>query len=261
MITGFKVVRREDLPYSIREESKNGVPECLWGWSVLQGPKVLRYLFFLDVSYNIMEDDLVAAHLNVMHKLVNERGIPSRELTEYLCSAESVQSKREEWAAQTGATVKEVKTLTTMVGYGNAGTDWMLDHDISELPKDIVGIRNSLRLLTTALWTEADDERKAACNCRPHPALTNLSIEAQRGERQMLDAKAVQIGAHDSRVCGFIFDSVVSVGVTGPPPLTGVDTKCSSISMTVEAYKAFVVDRYGEPHPASVTFFCFKFLF
>ena len=82
-----------------------------------------------------------------MAKLTAERGIHDRELQEYVRSAQTVTQKRDEWAAETGAPVKAVKTLTNMVGYGNSGEDWLLEHTVNTLPTDVKGIKKTLGAL------------------------------------------------------------------------------------------------------------------
>ena len=106
LVTGYKLQPTVTPHQYIQDERKKFVPTCLLGWSVLQGPKVLRHLFFLDVKYHVYEDDLVASHLRVLAGAAAARGIQHSALAAYVASADSVQAKREQWAAETGTTVK-----------------------------------------------------------------------------------------------------------------------------------------------------------
>lgn len=49
LITGYQLAADAEPPPSIALEIANRVPPALLGWSVLQGPKILRHLFFVDV--------------------------------------------------------------------------------------------------------------------------------------------------------------------------------------------------------------------
>mgnify|MGYP002809851558 CR=1 FL=1 len=118
------------LPGSVLTERKQGVPKCLWGWSVLQGPKILRFLFFVDSRYNVAEDDLVASHLKEMATMCDELGIPAASLAYYVSSVDIVRAKRIEWAAEMGVPVSAVKKLLAMLGYGNSGADWMAEYKV-----------------------------------------------------------------------------------------------------------------------------------
>ena len=163
----------------------------------------------------------------------------------YVASPESVKSSRAQWATETGAPTKAVKTLCSMIGYGNSGADWMQENQVSALPTDIKGMKTTLNTLAKVSWRDATEERKNACSAREHPELTNMSLNAQCGEREMVEAKAAQLTHADSRVCGYIFDSVVSTGAADPGPLDGVDTQRSSLVMSVDEYKAFICERHG----------------
>ena len=57
LYSGFRIEKDTILPTTILAERAKGVPDCLLGRSVLQLPKVCRYLFFIDSKVPIHEHD------------------------------------------------------------------------------------------------------------------------------------------------------------------------------------------------------------
>eukprot|EP00973_Karenia_brevis_P019966 2740212-Karenia_brevis.AAC.1 len=189
LIAGYREGHAE-VPTSIAGEMRRQVPKSMLGWSVLQGPKVLRRLFFVDMPVNVAEDDLVAAHFKVLAGVAQDLQVESSVLQAYVTDGNAVKLHRQKWAAETGTTVKAVKTLCAAVGYGSAAADWKLEHKVVELPVDILAIKQTLSVVGQRLWERASDDVRRVCSTRPRPQLTLLSLTAQVGERVMVDTIA-----------------------------------------------------------------------
>ena len=92
-----------DLPTTIAAERAKGVPDCLLGRSVLQLPKICRFLFFVDSPTVVLEHDLMVAHLRAALAEATAHSIPCQELQEYVQSPDSIEATRASIAVQTGA--------------------------------------------------------------------------------------------------------------------------------------------------------------
>lgn len=207
---------------------------------------MLRFLFFTDVQCSIQEDDLVASHLKLLARSAVTAGIPARELVAYVESAVTVSASRARLAAEMGTPPEAAKQLLNMLGYGNSAVEWQQDHKVLQLPDDIGAIKRTLKALVPHLWDLAPEAQKQWCNTRQHPQLTNISLYTQVGEREKVDAQGTHVGRYGSRVCGYIFDSVVSCGGTAaPPPLEGVEVKRSPIGLTRAEFQTMVEVKLG----------------
>ena len=69
-----------EMPEPTREEERNGVPLFLLGYPLSLAPKVVRYVFFVDIAPPVMEADLVAAHLRATLVRARLLGIACSEL-------------------------------------------------------------------------------------------------------------------------------------------------------------------------------------
>ena len=106
-----------------------GVPTSFLGYSVMQGPKVLRYLFLIDLPSPVYEADLVASHLREFRAAAHEQGIACDALDEYVCTPEAVRAFRVSVAAECGGSVQptDVKKLMNAIAYGSSGEQWKTD--------------------------------------------------------------------------------------------------------------------------------------
>ena len=84
-----------EAPPSIMAEERRGVPSWLLGFPVIQAPRVVRFLFFLETPFPVWELDLVASHLREMMSAAIAHDIPHKELATYVRSEESVKKFRE----------------------------------------------------------------------------------------------------------------------------------------------------------------------
>ena len=109
LVTGWNGDMKEVT--SIRAEKKNGVPSSFLGFSVLQFPKVLRYLFFLDMEVSVWEADLVASHLREFLELARVANVECAALADYVDTPESVKKFREDEALAAGVEPADVKQL------------------------------------------------------------------------------------------------------------------------------------------------------
>ena len=198
-----------EAPPSIMAEGRRGVPSWLLGFPVIQAPRVVRFLFFLETPFPVWELDLVASHLREMMSAAITHDIPHKELAIYVRSEESVKKFREVEAKHLKVKPHDIKRLMNMIGYGNSGREWAAVHN-TQPSTEIKAVQETAKRVIKVLWEGADEARRAFCSKREKPPLTNLSINAQIGERFNIELTSQQIEAHDGIVGGYIFDSVVA---------------------------------------------------
>ncbi len=145
-----------EMPEPTREEERNGVPLFLLGYPLSLAPKVVRYVFFVDIAPPVKEADLMAAHLRATLARARLLGIACTELEQYVGSEEQVRHFRTEEAAKCNPPVaaKDIKQLMNATGYGSAGYDWRAKHGLSELPEAVEGVKKTVDAVIQAAWMQ-----------------------------------------------------------------------------------------------------------
>ena len=245
----------EQFPPSVKAERLRGVPEFLLGFPVAQAPKLVRYIFFVDVKVNVWEFDLVAAHLRELLQLAIKNGIAHEMLLSYVKDEASVRSFRLEVASDHNLPATDIKRLMNMIGYGSSGASWVSDTGV-EVPEQCQAVQLTAKLVCKKLWDGCTGRRKELCSQRARPALTNLSIECQLGERQSLDLleQVVEQNVQNGAVSGFINDAILvhfmssSEAQAVKAGLLQTDTLVSVtvLSKTTKDYKKFVESKLGK---------------
>ena len=139
-----------------------------------------------------------------------------------------------------------------MLAYGSSGNDWEQEHE-RKMPESARQIQASIKALGKVMWEGADARRREVCSTRERPSLTNLSIEAQLGERANLDIIQHYLEEIDgTTVHGYIFDSIIFTGLGDPNTLKlamkGKDVlvSISNLVMSEASYMAFVDGKFGD---------------
>jgi hypothetical protein len=121
LVSGYK--HMGPMPPSIVREIRNGVPSFLLGVSILQCPKVVRYLFLIDLPSPVYEADLVASHMCGMLGFAKQYGIEYTSPQDYARSVDTIKAFRAGEAARAGIQPADVKEVLNMIGYGNSGDE------------------------------------------------------------------------------------------------------------------------------------------
>ena len=151
----------------------------------------------------------MVAHLRAARQEAGSRNIPCRELQEYVQTPGSIEATRAALAAETGASVTQIKSLYNATGYGSRG------HAFEEqtgrpVPSKVVAVRNTMEELADAMYEEATPEQRAACDARKGKT-TYLSLKLQERERSWVErAATVHQGIPLCRLGGFIYDSCIT---------------------------------------------------
>lgn len=149
MVTGYKREGDSPLPPCVAAEVRRQVPEYLLGFSVLQCPRMIRYLFFVECPIMVREADLVASHIREFMFAAIKHGIACEELKLYAQDAESVTAFRKRLADRLGLPVNTIKQLINAVGYGNSGEEWKVAVGAADLPAEVKGMKRTLREVCT----------------------------------------------------------------------------------------------------------------
>ena len=262
-VPGFVEVDGESLPNSIRAEIDRGVPEFLLGFSVGCAPRVVRYLFCLDVQPPVQDVDLVSSHLHEMLLLAQSKGLPHAMLGEvagvdaqpdgsFVARAAAF---RQKVAGSSGTSVVAVKSVCTAVGYGNSGEDWLAEQGLTELPSEIVALKREIRALLPVTLRSASAELRTYCQGRSHPELTCLSFTVQKPEKEKMRQIEHELSEEEVPLRSLLGDggfawsrfpdsearalrAVLRLGQKG------VHVVIKEYPATVDAYREFVLSRY-----------------
>jgi hypothetical protein len=244
-----------EIPACVLKEIHNKVPSFFLGLSALFGPKVIRYLFFLELPSPVLEADLCASHLKEIVVLCEKWSVPCQELGAYVDSEASVKQFREEHSAALGCESGDIKQVVNMIGYGNSGRAWREQHNVP-FTRPLDAIKATCKSLCRALDSATDTLPplvKDFLAMRGRPSLSLMSFAVQLGERIKVDLMAAVLKGH-SHVHGFINDSTVFHGPSVAEALlindeilkpAGIASSVHVFPQTVDEYKAFVCNRAG----------------
>jgi len=238
-------------PRSIKAELNRGVPSYLLGHSVLQCPKVVRYLFFVELPLPVWEFDLVASHMRQFRMTAVQANMQTGELVSSFASCQSIEAFRHSVAHSAGVSPKSIKKLTNAVGYGSSGEEWCRAERRDQLPGRIVTMKADISAVRTRFWADASEKVRTACATRQHPELTCMSLKGQEGERTNMEAITEAVTARQGITRGFIFDAVVSTECKDPKEMVamlaqrGVLVKLDDLTRSASAYKTMVESKFG----------------
>ena len=252
--------RGGSMPEPTREEERHGVPSFLLGYPLSLAPKIVRYIFFVEVAPPVKEADLVASHLRATLQRARHLGIPSEELAQYVGSEEQVRQFRTDEAINCSppVTPADIKKLMNATGYGSAGEDWKTQHKVADLPPAARGIKKTVHAVIEQAWGTADEKKKVACLGREHPPLTLHSIEGQIIERQWLNQLKDTVAKECKvPVRGWANDAVLFwssapsfesqiAKLVGQMAASGILFSVTSVTMTKDEYKQFALSKCGE---------------
>lgn len=170
---------------------------------VYQTPRIVRYAAFTGMG--LLELDAPASHSRQILKYARRFKLPSATLEDAYGSVEKIYKFR---SSIEGIVPAQVKKISNLLGYGNAGKEWMKLNGLAKMPGKLQNLKEEIQGVIDHIAKHRSQEEWEAVKDRPRWKLTLLSVHCQLGERRELDTAVARLPS-DTVNHGWLGDSIL----------------------------------------------------